>query len=228
VAAAAIMAAALPAAAQTVDPSGTWDLTFSTDQGPIAARMVIHKDGDAYVGTIASELGEADLQADVKGQTMSAGFTMAMSDGASLAVTLTSTITGDDIKGTYDAGGSGAGDFSGKRTAKAEPAAPVDPVDVTGNYDVQVVTSTISANPSLALKQQGDKVTGDYESAQYGKFPLTGTVKGNKVELAFSMTIEGNTIDVSLAGTADKDGIKGDIAYGEFAQGTFTATKKSR
>lgn len=230
-AAVAFVAAAVPAYAQDVDPTGTWDLTFSTDQGPIGAQMVITKQGERYVGSIVSDLGEAQLEAQVKGKDVSVGFSMAMNGGGALDVALNATITGDEIKGTYDAGASGGGTFSGARQAKAAAGGTGDQkpdatVDVTGNYDVSVVTPSISASPGLSLKQEGEKLTGEYESAQYGKFPLSGTVKGTAVEFSVEMTIEGNSIVASFSGTVENGVIKGSVAYADFAEGTFTATKK--
>ena len=222
------LAVAAPVRAQDVDPTGTWDLAFSTQQGPIGAQMIINRQPTGYTGTITSDLGQAQLEAAVKGSAVTVGFTMTMSGGDSLGVTMNGTVTGDDIKGTFDAGaGGGSGEFTGKRAAKAaKDGAAAAPVDVSGSWVVQVTTSTISATPAVTLKQDGEKLTGEYESAQYGKFPLEGTIKAGKVDFGFTMSIEGNSIAVAFTGTADKDGMKGNVNYGDFAEGTFTATRK--
>ena len=220
-----LMAAALPAFAQDVDPTGTWDLMFSSDQGQIAAQMVVTKQGTGYGGTITSDLGQGAIQAAVKGSALTVGFTMSMAGGGDLAVTLNATVTGDDIKGTYDAGGTGSGEFTGRRAPKERM--PATAVDVTGTWIVQVTTPDISATPTVVLKQDGEKLTGEYQSAQYGSFPLTGTVKDGKIEFGFTMNIEGNSITTSFSGTTEKDSLKGNVSYGDFAQGTFTATRKS-
>ena len=59
----------------------------------------------------------------------------------------------------------------------------------------------------MELKQDGDKITGQYHSQQYGQFPLTGTLKDGKIELTFVMAVEGNNINVRYSGTVDKDAI---------------------
>jgi hypothetical protein len=197
----------LPVFAQDVDPTGTWDLMFSTQQGAIGAQMIISKDGTAYGGSISSELGQAPIQAAVKGNAVTVGFAMTTGGGDQLAVTMNATITGDEIKGSYDAGGSGSGEF-------------------TGTWIVQVTTPDISASPTVVLKQEGEKLTGEYQSTQYGSFPIEGTIKDGKIEFGFTMNIEGNSVATSFSGTAEKDSLKGNVAYGDFAQGTFTATKK--
>ena len=41
------------------------------------------------------------------------------------------------------------------------------------------------------------------------------------------MNVEGNGLNVTYTGKADKDGaIKGSVTYGDMMSGTFTATKK--
>jgi len=238
VACALALAVAAPAAAQNVDVTGTWSMMFNSAQGPVPAQMVLKKDGDRVVGSIASDMGEAALEAAVKDKAVTIGFSMQMPNGGgTLNVTMNATVDGDAMKGTFDlGGGGGGGDFTGTREgtgSKDSPKQSQEPskepaakVDVTGSWSVEVTTSTISASPTISLKQDGEKLTGQYVSAQYGSFPLTGTVKGDKIEFAFGMTIEGNSLTVSYAGTVDKDAMKGSVTYGDFAGGTFTASRK--
>jgi hypothetical protein len=149
---------------------------------------------------------------------------MSMSGGGDLSVTMNATITGDAIKGEYDAENSGSGEFTGKRAPKEKKSGVA--VDVTGTWLVQVTTPDISATPTIVLKQDGEKLTGEYQSAQYGTFPLEGTLKDGKIDFGFTMNIEGNSISTTFSGTAEKDALKGNVSYGDFAQGTFTAVKK--
>ena len=230
-------AAQVPApAAPNVDPTGTWSMMFQAPQGPVAAQMIIKKDGDRFIGTIASEMGQAELEAAVKEKAITVGFAMSGSSG-NFNVVLNGTIDGDSIKGTFDAGGT-SGDFTGTRDSKdskdskeaskepAKDAAAAANVDMTGTWNLQVATDTISASPTLNIKQDGEKLTGQYISAQYGAFPLTGSIKGDKFELNIAMSIEGNSLSVYYGGTIDKDNVKGTVNYGDFAQGTFTGSRK--
>ena len=221
---AAMVGVSAPVFAQDVDPSGTWDLMFSTEHGPMAAQMVISKQGSAYAGTISSDIGQAPIQAAVKGNAVTVGFTMSTANSGDIAITLNGTVTGEEIKGSFEAGASGGGEFTGKRAPKEKK--PAEAIDVSGTWLVQVTTPDISATPTIVLKQDGEKLTGEYQSMQYGKFPLEGTVKDGKIEFGFTMNIEGNSIATSFSGTAAKDALKGNVAYGDFAQGTFTAVKK--
>jgi hypothetical protein len=234
-----VASVAAPVVAQGIDVTGTWVLTFNTAQGPVAAQMILKKDGDKIFGTISSELGEAELDAAVKEKAVTVAFAMpAPGGGGSMNVTLNASVDGNTIKGTYDLNGQGGGDFSGTRDAKdskdakdakdqsKEPPKDQPKIDVTGTWSVQVVTSAISASPTVTLKQDGEKITGQYISAQYGEFPLTGTLKGNKIDFGFSMNIEGNALNVAYSGTVDGDGMKGTVNYGDLADGTFTASRK--
>ena len=92
--------------------------------------------------------------------------------------------------------------------------------DLTGKWAFEVVTENGTGNPTVTFKQEGEKLTGTYESQRGGARPLEGTVKGDKVtftvksggDLVFSGTIIGDTI----TGTADFSGQ---------GSATFTAKK---
>jgi hypothetical protein len=230
---------AASAAAQGADVIGTWNLSFNTGQGPIAAQMVLKKEADKVVGTITSEIGSAPVDAAVKDKELSVAFAMDAPGGSGqMNVVMNATIEGNSIKGTFSLDGQPGGDFAGSREAatpdakdaakdtKDAPKTPETKSDVTGTWAVQVITSEVSASPTVMLKQDGEKVTGQYVSAQYGQFPLTGTVKGNAIEFGFSMTIEGNAVNVAYSGTIEADAMKGNVNYGDLASGTFTASRK--
>ena len=211
--------------------------TVTTQQGQTIPSVVkLTKDGDKIAGTLSSEMGEAPLTAEVKGKTLSIYFTFQGQNGP-MAIEMSGTVDGDAIKGTMAVGGQTGGEWTATRAkdanAKETPKEPAkdQPVaaktDLTGTYNVSVETPSINATPTVVLKQDGDKLSGDYISAQYGKFPITGTVKGSDVNFWFAMNVEGNSLNVTYTGTVDKDGgIKGSVNYGDLMSGTFTATKK--
>ena len=85
----------------------------------------------------------------------------------------------------------------------------------------------MTASPTFVVKQEGEKLTGDYVSAQYGKWPISGTIKGADVSLSFAMNVDGNALNVTYTGAVNKDGsIKGTANYGDMMSGTFVATMK--
>ena len=87
--------------------------------------------------------------------------------------------------------------------------------DVTGKWNFTVVLEAGSGNPTFELKQDGEKLTGQYKG-QFGEAPLT-----DKIEFTFS----GQAGTVKYAGTIDGKKMKGTCEYGEAGKGTFTAEK---
>jgi hypothetical protein len=87
--------------------------------------------------------------------------------------------------------------------------------NVTGTWTFEVVTENGTGTPTVVLKQDGDTVTGTYESARSGLRKIEGKVRGDKltftakspqpdgVDLLFSGTIVGGDF---IAGTADFSG----------------------
>jgi hypothetical protein len=236
---------AAPAAAQStttttttstaVDVLGTWDATVTTTQGQaIPSQVKLKKDGDKIVGTIASQMGETPIQAEVKGKTLTIWFNFQGQNGP-MAIELAGTVNdaGDTVKGTMAVGGQPGGEFlatrakdaNAKEPATAQPAAAK--TDLTGTWNFTVELPNMTATPTVALKQDGEKLTGDYVSAQYGKFPLAGSVKGSDVSFSFAMSVEGNSLNVTYTGKVDTDGsLKGSVSYGDMMSGTFVAKKK--
>ena len=236
------LAVAVPAAAQTPAPAadvvGTWDVTVNTQQGAIPSQIKLRKDGAKLVGTIASQMGESALEAEVKEKALAIWFNMQGQNGP-MAIEMNGTVDGDKAKGSISMGGNVIGDWIATRAkdaaAKTEtPAATTTATtttapaaSLTGEWLVSVELPNMTATPGLTLKQDGEKVTGDYVSAQYGKFPIAGTVKGKDVVLNFSMAIEGNAMNVTYAATIQPDGtLKGTVNYAGMMDGTFTAKKK--
>jgi hypothetical protein len=99
------------------------------------------------------------------------------------------------------------------------------PSDVTGKWSFQVQTSVGSGNPTISLKQDGEKLTGHY-SGQLGEADLTGTVKGQSITFTFTVNVQGFDLVTTYTGTIeDKDSLKGTARLGELGDGTFTAKR---
>jgi hypothetical protein len=222
------------AAAATADVLGTWDMTVTTRQAAIPSQLKLKKDSEKIVGTISSQVGETPVQAEVKGKDLSVWFNYQGQSGP-MAVELNGTVDGDSAKGSMVIGGQVGGEWVATRAKGSNPAPAKDAkepaaaakIDLTGTYNVTVELPSMTANPTVVLKQDGDKLTGEYLSAQYGKFPITGTIKGAEVSFWFAMNIEGTGLDVTYTGTVDKDGaLRGTVNYGDMMSGTFSASRK--
>ena len=236
--AAAPASASAPAASTAAaDASGTWNASFVTPNGVIPAQIKLVKSGEKLTGTISSQLGESKLEAEQKGKALTISFTMQGQNGP-MAIELAATQDADTLKGTTMASGSPAGEWTATRDTSAAPtassaAAPAAATatasapSLTGTWNVSLELPNISATPTMVLKQDGEKLTGEYVSQQYGRFPLTGTVKGSDVTIAYEMTVEGTALNVTYAGKIDKDGkIAGSVSFGDMMNGTFAATRQ--
>ena len=99
-------------------------------------------------------------------------------------------------------------------------------VDVTGKWAFTVETAAGSGNPTLTMKQDGEKLTGHY-TGQLGESDFTGTVKGNKIDIKFTIDVQGNNLEYIYDGTVDtKDSMKGKVNIVGLGEGTFTAKKQ--
>ena len=239
------LSAQAPAPAATAaasDVTGTWTANFVTQNGEIPAQIKIAKGGDKLTGTISSQMGESKIEAEQKGKAITIWFTMQGQNGP-MAIELSATQDGDTLKGTTMAAGSPAGEWTAKRDKTAAPAdakpaattastattttASSTAASLTGTWTVALDLGTINATPTMVLKQDGEKLTGEYISQQYGKFPLTGTVKGSDVSITFAMNVEGTALNVVYAGKIEKDGqITGTVNLGDMMNGTFAASRQ--
>jgi hypothetical protein len=101
----------------------------------------------------------------------------------------------------------------------ARPTTP-SAADLTGKWAFEVVTENGTGNPTVTFKQEGEKLTGTYESQRGGPRPLEGTVKGDKV----SFTVKSG-VDLVFSGTIIGDTITGTADFSGQGSATFTAKK---
>ena len=103
-------------------------------------------------------------------------------------------------------------------------------VDLTGAWNLEVVTETGTTNPTMTLEQHdGGHLTGQYSSATLGEAEIEGSVNGSEVRFGFQAELQGQAVPVAYAGTIDANGVMTgtiDIAGG-LATGTFTARRAS-
>src|SRR6516164_4731517 len=168
-----ILAAALaiPAAASAqttpaADAIGTWNTSFNTQNGTIPATLTFKKSGEKITGTLASDQGSTELEAELKGKALTVWFNY-NANGQSIPIEMSGTIDGDTAKGTMTAGGSPAGDWTATRAKDAKdtkgatdtkaPAASSMQA-LTGDWAMTLQLDQINATPALTLKQDGEKL----------------------------------------------------------------------
>ena len=100
-------------------------------------------------------------------------------------------------------------------------------VDLTGKWLFTVQTDAGTGEPTVTLKQDGEKLTGHYSSQVLGEADLKGTVKGEKFDFTFTANAQGTSLDVKYSGTIEsKDSLKGTLDLGGLGSGTFTAKRQ--
>jgi hypothetical protein len=209
------------AQAQNVDMSGTWDVTFNTQNGPMAASMTIKKEGEKLAGTMTGPQGDVAMEGSQRDTSVALSLSVQTPNGQ-FAIAMNGTLSGDAVTGTVDFGGRGQGEWSGKRRAAAQG----EKVDVTGAWAFTIETANGSGTPSVTFKQDGEKLTGHYSSQVLGERDFTGTVKGNKIDFVVEAEIQGQAVKVTYSGTVEKDTMKGKVVLGELGEGTFTGKRK--
>ena len=100
------------------------------------------------------------------------------------------------------------------------------PADVAGAWALTVEIAGTTGNPTVALKQDGETLTGTYSSQVFGEQKVTGSIKGNAISFEFTASLEGNAVKVTYSGTVDKATMKGKVSLGDLGEGTFTAKKQ--
>ena len=110
-----VVTAALAAAQDKVDLTGTWVFTVQTDAGSGAPTFTLKQDGEKLSGTYSGQFGEADVTGTVKGKDFTINFS-ADAQGTKLDMTYKGTVESKDaVKGTLNIAGLGEGTFTGKR-----------------------------------------------------------------------------------------------------------------
>lgn len=100
-------------------------------------------------------------------------------------------------------------------------------IDLSGKWTFTVQTEAGTTTPSVVLKQDGEKLSGHYSSATLGEAEITGTLKGQNVNIQFDADLMGQAVRVTYAAKAESSGLmKGTIDVGGLASGTFEGKKQ--
>jgi hypothetical protein len=97
--------------------------------------------------------------------------------------------------------------------------------NVSGNWKLSFETQNGAANPSVVLKQEGEKLTGTYKG-RFGESPLEGAVKGKEIKFTVKLNAQGQEIKLEYAGTVDGDTMKGKVKIGDMGEADFTGKKE--
>ncbi len=110
------VAAFVPGQAESAnDLTGTWNVSVQAGQEGLASTMQLVHQGDSLTGTIRSDVGNANIRGQVRGDTVSFGFSMAV-QGQSVSISASAVLTDPhNMRGTLNASGQGAFPFTARR-----------------------------------------------------------------------------------------------------------------
>jgi hypothetical protein len=109
--------------------------------------------------------------------------------------------------------------------AAASPA--IAQTNITGDWDVTVVSPQGENTTPVSFKQDGDKVSGVFKSPQ-GQLPFDGgKLTGSELTFTFTITAQGMQLPITLTGKVDGEKIIGKADFGGFAEGDWSAKRSA-
>ncbi len=100
--------------------------------------------------------------------------------------------------------------------------------NVSGKWAFSVVTENGTGTPTVVLKQEGEKITGTYESPRLGVRQIEGTIKGRDIRFVLSGGGAGDSPVLTFTGVVvGTDEMKGALSMGCLGTATFTAKRTS-
>ena len=106
------------AAAQSV--AGEWDASMNTPGGPRPFKIVFVQEGEKLTGMVKRPTGDVPLEGTIKGTAVKFRYVISY-NGNPLTMEVTTTLSGNEMKGAIDIAGQMQDEFSAKRTGSATP-----------------------------------------------------------------------------------------------------------
>jgi hypothetical protein len=184
-------------AEEKVDPTGTWGLKVMIPGRPAnESTLHLQKSGDQIVGTMTDFRGRSTPIKDAQLKDGELSFRLVFNNqGREFSFLYKGKLTADSFKGTANA------DFGGGRkfTLNFEGKRKKEDTTVAGSWKITLTLNpSEKLQPTIRLKQDGEKWSGEYISHSGKELPLKDVkVKGE--ELSFRTTEEFDDKKVPLA-----------------------------
>lgn len=105
-------------------------------------------------------------------------------------------------------------------------SAPTFAQDATGKWQLTVTTPDREPrSTSMALKKEGDKLSGTMIGLQGNEIAVAGTQVESDITLSFTAPTQNGPIAISMKGRQEGDAIKGTLQAGTDTQGQWTAVR---
>lgn len=114
------------------------------------------------------------------------------------------------------------GVLSQKRSPKPPMSAPA--ANLTGRWDVDVEFFSSRSKHTLTLEQDGNRLHGSHQG-DFATRDVFGTIDGDQVRLRSALTMPGDAIIFTFAGSLAGDVIAGPVYMGEYLNAKFTAKR---
>jgi hypothetical protein len=99
--------------------------------------------------------------------------------------------------------------------------------DLTGRWIFTVVTENGTGTPVVVLKQEGEKLTGTYESNALGSRSLEGSVKGDSMRFVLSGPPGNESVILTyMAAIVTADSLNGAVDFAGMGGASFTAVRE--
>jgi hypothetical protein len=95
--------------------------------------------------------------------------------------------------------------------------------NVVGSWDINIESPQGKNNAVLVIKKDGDKLSGAMKSPR-GERPIESVaLAGNDISFVMKANVQGQDMVFTYKGKVEKDSMKGDVDFGGFATGTWSA-----
>lgn len=189
-----------------IEITGGWNVEIEIGGNTGTPVFTFKQEGEKLTGKYKGQFGEADVTGTIKGDKVEFTF-----GPEGQTVVYTGSVKNGAMEGEADYAGQASGSWKATK------------IDVTGTWNVEVDLGDNSGTPVFTLKQEGEKITGQYKG-QLGEAEVTGKVTGDEVEFSFER--ENNKI--VYKGTIAKDTMTGEADFAGQASGTWTGKRQEK
>jgi hypothetical protein len=236
VAASFVLSLASTALAQS--PTGAWELTVDTPQGPNTSTLSLKQDGDKLTGDLTSQMGSTPITGTFSAGTVAVTANIDI-QGTSLQLGINGKLDADTMAGEVKFGDFGAFPFTAKRAgtaaAAAAPAPPAAPAaraaapgsttDATGKWDIVLNIEGVGEFPVQAdFKQDGTKLTGTF-SGPAGDVTLQGTMTGSSLKMEFEVETPQGKMPIVMTGELGAEGFAGKATLAGMGEANWKGTR---
>jgi hypothetical protein len=97
--------------------------------------------------------------------------------------------------------------------------------DLSGAWVLTTESQMGAQEAQMTVRQTGNALAGTITGEQ-GAVDYTGSLNGAAVAFDFTINVQGTDLKLDYSGTVEGDTMKGKAVFGQFGEGTFTATRK--